>query len=1445
MKKTRLFVFAALIEAAFASCQKEENFEPQQQPEAPEVATVPFELSACTENSQMPTRLSLGKDFKPAWEEGDQLGVYDGVKIQQFDLTNLETSTFTGSLAEGATQLNAIYPYGSATAFSGGKFTASIPAEQVIEQGDSLATDALLAMAQPVEIGEGQVQFAFKNVCGLIRFEISKAGQVKEFIISGNKGEKFAGEGVIGFETRIENEVEKQVPVFAPSENAATVVKVRPAGENATFAKGTYYAAVAPVTFAEGFSVTLLTVNDAATVSKGTDKEMIVPRNSGMGLQDLVSIAEWDWKIYTVEQLLAWNAAPTSPNHRVQLMEDLNMEGVKWTPKTFQGVFEGNGHKIYNFTINRNGHCGFVEYLNKDAVIRNLILGSKDGETYDGVSKFTYTPGETAGSWVHVGSVAAKVEGTALVENVTNFIHLETPDSDGQAKVCMGGITSMGTYKETIKNCVNYGNVTCNANVGVVTGASNHQLGGILSKTDGSTQIIGCKNYGTITAGGAYVDNIGGIIANPNGNGSEYYDAAKKNEVKDVLPLIKDCYNYGNIVVTKAVSDAEATPMALGGIVGKLTGATVENCHNQGNISSVCDVLTAMGGVAGRHAYAFESKVDGCSNGVSGSSDKGILSFSPANGTQQAVLGGILGYTDWIKSEATGETDDNGDEIKEVVASGKVSIQNCNNYAPINFSYNKMRMVGGVVGACAKISTKDAATISCEVLIDNCHNYGDITIGGSGSFGGWQRQIGGVVGAVNGSMKSVEVSNCSNNATLSTTATGGGEHRLSGIIGYAYASGTLPISVKSCNNFGEVKATGSATNPRPAGIVSVMDGTGVTVNGCYNKGKISTASSVGNVYIGGITAYSVRTTITDCHNEGDVQVTKTGGQIRMGGVAGQQTTSGKVLQCTNSATVNSTAEITGVESQIGGIVGFAASNALVQSCKNKSTAIISVTGALEKPKLGGIVGHSEVTVQDCHNEGRVELTKTAGLINMGGIVGCQKSVAKVLQCTNAADVYCAANYVASESQIGGMVGRSESGTQVTNCTNKSTATITVTGSSHNPRIGGITGFAESVTITDNVNEGHVTTSTVETSKKPTPYVGGIAGWAKTLTIENCQNKGLVDATACSNIPYVSGILGKASTNVTIKNCRNAQTGKVHCDVSTGTFFTGGIIAQCETTTKLQYCYNDGEVKINQKAQHAYVGGIVGRALNVVENCENTSTGVVIVQHTGANEKYALAGGIAGRAIYVENTDKVITCKSLIKNCKNYGTVKALVNTSNNLTGAGGIVGNTQTTTVTGNVNEGYVYAENAHASSGRVYVGGIIATDMENASKVGAESITGNRNYGKVEVKSVKSAANTVYKTMPGAAAGGLFGLIARTENTVIAADNYNYGEVVATDATANGPAGALAGASAIGAWSGNVGKNVKVNGVLWNTWTNEAAWLCPNAANALTANYVEAPAAN
>ena len=266
------------------------------------------------------------------------------------------------------------------------------------------------------------------------------------------------------------------------------------------------------------------------------------------------------------------------------------------------------------------------------------------------------------------------------------------------------------------------------------------------------------------------------------------------------------------------------------------------------------------------------------------------------------VLGGILGRHHSPKNDTN--------------APGKLTVQNCNNYAPIATSYIKMRNVGGVVGAIA-LDDVTLGKTNVEMLIDQCHNHGAITIGGTGSYQSLQRHIAGIAGVVSGSDKGVTISNCTNNAVISTTATGGGEHKMAGIVGYALY-GT--ISVSGCTNNGEIMATGTAKNPRPAGIASVIDGTGITISGCYNKAKISNASTIGTLYVGGIVAYSVKTTITDCHNEGRVEVTKTGGQIRIGGVAGHQTTGGKILQSTNSAEVYCSANYVNAESHIGGSV---------------------------------------------------------------------------------------------------------------------------------------------------------------------------------------------------------------------------------------------------------------------------------------------------------------------------------------------------------------------------------------------------------------------------------------------------------------------------------------------------------------------------------------------
>jgi len=690
-----------------------------------------------------------------------------------------------------------------------------------------------------------------------------------------------------------------------------------------------------------------------------------------------------------------------------------------------------------------------------------------------------------------------------------------------------------------------------------------------------------------------------------------------------------------------------------------------------------------------------------------------IFSFNPEEGTQQMVIGGILGYSEDY--------------------TGKLTVQSCTNYAPISTSYKVMRNIGGIVGAIGEVTSKDGKISSIELLIDKCHNYGAVTIAGTGSYN--QRHIGGIAGMLYGSETGITVSNCTNNATLSTTATGGGEHRISGIVGHARYG---KVAISACTNNGEVTASGTATNPRPAGIVSVaMDFTSLSIDGCYNKNRISNSSSTGTIYAGGIAAYLKKAQITDSHNNAVVEVTNGGGQVRVGGIAGYLVTSGKISGCTNTSTVE--------------------------------CALPTAHGTADKP---------------------------------------------------------------TENHIGGIVGYVESPVEISSCTNTSTATVSVAGKTNKPRIGGIAGIAKT-SITSCYNEGKVTTSAKDNGAEA--YVGGIAGWATTSTISQCQNKGTVNATACTKTPRVGGILGIPSTDVTIDQCRNATTGKVHCNVSAGTFYIGGIVCQAVGTTTVQNCYNDGEVKISQKSQHSYLGGIVGLGKGVVKNCENTATGTVINNHTGSNSKYALAAGI------VAKTDGAIE----ITSCKNRGTVKATVNTTNKLTGAGGIIGQPQGNGVNvvlkNNENHGSVIGENPNATA-RIYVGGIVATDGENLSYIGASTVTGNINYGTVTLSAPTPAENSdIVKTVSGAAAGGIFGLVVNSTMPTAEADyNINYGTVTAVKGDTDGHAGALAGASSIAAWSGKVGKGTVVNGVAWSE-SVAAAWLCPSADNALSATYVDA----
>ena len=1034
-----IFTAVFTLTAISFSCQKAEFDEPKAEQTFDKVETI---LTALLE-----PRTKVALDFpKLSWEDQDKIAVFDGKDPQPNEFiyvaeveeeesegeavtrATVVRPNFSGVLTEGAEALYAEYPYNADATYADGKITTTIPAEQVIPTNGNVDKSALLCVATTTTD-----ELAFKNVLGLVKITVpSGMSAITKITISGaNDEDVIAGTGAITV---------NDTPSFTATDAKKVVTLTHADGG---FPKGDYYVAVAPVKFANGFSVSFAKA-DGKAQTKSTEKANEVVRNGGLNVGDQLTNITWEYIISTKTELFAWNEDYESwtKNDVVKLGADIDMENEAWTPRNFSGTFDGQNHKLYNYHVSRDGFCGL--FYNLSGTVKNLVIGSKDGLTYDG-SSIVESAHVSSTAWGHVGSVASFLATGGKIENVKNFAKIFIKDQN-KPKCCFGGLvgSSDGPNNE-IKNCENHGEIVHEAAGGQTTGASNHQCGGIIGKTDGKIIIDGCKNYGTITISGDKVDIVGGIIGNPNGGG-----AANKSDD------IKNCYNYGAINITKTTSSV--SPMALGGIVGKLTGATLTNCHNYGTISSVCDVLTGIGGVAGIHKLAHESKISGCSNGVQNDATKGILTFNPAGATQQMALGGILGYSEDYQ--------------------GKLTLESCSNYAPISSSYNAMRNIGGVVGAIGKVTAKDGEKSTIELLIDKCHNYGAITIGGSGSISDWQRHIGGIAGMLYGSETEagLTVSGCTNNASISTTATGGGEHRIAGIVGHIKYG---KILISGCTNNGEVKATGKAQNPRPAGIVSVVNaGTSLSISNCCNKAKLTNTSSTGTLFAGGIVAYLIGTTISACQNEGAIEVTNCGGAAKIGGIVGaDNSTASTISTCVNKGQILYSHT---QQPYVGGILGYAGVASKISGCTNEMTDTgwdyFVRCASTNKVMVGGILGFNEgkaVEVTGCTNNGIVigeNTTSCSNYICVGGICGrINSGAAKVSDntCGTLSHVKLIANTTNQLANSGGIIG----------------------------------GVNPAGTVSNNINYGKVTATNAADGK--TAYAGGIIGG---------DNEGTVDAT---------------------------------------------------------------------------------------------------------------------------------------------------------------------------------------------------------------------------------------------------------------------------------------------------------------------------------------------
>ena len=274
------------------------------------------------------------------------------------------------------------------------------------------------------------------------------------------------------------------------------------------------------------------------------------------------------------------------------------------------------------------------------------------------------------------------------------------------------------------------------------------------------------------------------------------------------------CASHGTVWYQYCANLSKITQTSItnvGGIVGVVTDGIFSGCVNLGDIQGE----SSIGGIAG-----------GYSSASSGALFVGCVNKGNINGDN--YVGGIIGssyYTTFSSVSNYGVIEGSSDVggIAGNVLDLFIVI-NSINFGDVSGWED---CVGGLFG---RISGGGSYTVG----IGQCYNYGDVTVGGSGSY------VGGLIGELSSS--GVNLSDCFNVGDVQSSST----QCVGGIIGeVACSSGNTNIS-RVYNNG---KVTGSSYVGGLIGMLSVY-GTGkANISHCYaGAGTTTGSNSVGPVF---------------------------------------------------------------------------------------------------------------------------------------------------------------------------------------------------------------------------------------------------------------------------------------------------------------------------------------------------------------------------------------------------------------------------------------------------------------------------------------------------------------------------------------------------------------------------------------------------------------------
>ena len=929
-----------------------------------------------------------------------------------------------------------------------------------------------------------------------------------------------------------------------------------------------------------------------------------------------------------------------------KVFNDIDMGGATIAPVAkYAGTFDGQGHKIFNFKVEGQDAVTGL-FLSNEGTIKDVVFGSKDGSSYDGVSVIGAAEGKGGG---FTGLVAVN-DGT--LENVTTFVKINYVAAAAEAEVGVGGLVGNAVLNSVLRGCVNKAVITAAGEPTQVT-----DFGGLIGYMNQPARVENCANEAEISLSIPVkkVLHIGGLVGRINAaatveNSHNKADVSYRQEVSPSTwmsiggvigsdyngGIVTGCSNRGNIFANTL------QVVRIGGIMGVLNkSGKVENCTNEGSVTLEQEANANWQSAGGIIGFQEASQTNEKDNIIAGNTNKGPVTVTVENTTGHAnkvAAGGILGegclalsVTDNVNlapvkvtNKAAGPVYAGG--IYGALIKNKVEILSSGNInagsVTAATSDNAQAMAGGVVGYIAPASGGDANTVVITLTGDK--STGDVT--------GTAAMAGAAAG-----------NNC--NGALEACIVGGSVNGTA-LTAANYVSLTQgSASAGAANNTvfvgGAAEGPGLKSADDLKEFMTASDYSKWTDNGVVNVLADIDASSIESLQIAAIP----EGVVIDGNNHSIYNI-KT---------VSQENNTGLILE--NNGTVRNLRFGTKDGYTYDGVSAISAA----EGKGGGYTALVAVNNGTLENVITYVTVNFVATTYTTPDHGGI-----------AGLIGCAKGEkGYVKDCINRAQIN-ASGKIPKESGLAGLIGcMPTSGVQVVNCANEANLTfnLPVAKVLH---MGGLGGRIAAAVVFENCrNTGNLTYDEIE---KPSTWttLGGICGVAYLgATFNGCVNKGNLKSNI-NQVVRMGGILGTLNQGGTLSGCVNE----------------GNLTIQQPTNANWQTA--GGLVGLQEKS-------VTNDMDNVIMGSTNKGTIVVEVENATTHANEVSAGGIIG-----------IACLQLrLVNNTNEGSV-TIVNKAAGGVHAGGIMGSWVKATsleMSGNVNKGAVSAttsDNAKASAGGV-----------------------------------------------------------------------------------------------------------------------------------------------